>query len=141
MRGVWGYYRLLAIKDLTLNSQRIHGQIPVSDLSLTHLYSARLRRTRSLHPSLSQLKSFIRSLSSPATSLCPPLVCRTSSSCCSLSLCSGQTLSRPTLTEKVEPLIDLGPKCPVLVPDTDSIEKTQPVNMLNTQKTNRKNPC
>lgn len=68
--GVWGYYRLLPIKDLTLNSQRIHGQIPVSDRSLTHLYSARLGRTRSLHPSLSQLKSIILSLSSAPPPLC-----------------------------------------------------------------------
>lgn len=122
---VWGYYRLLAIKDLTLNSQRIHGQIPVSDRSLTHLYSACLRRTHSLHPSLSQLKSVILSLFSA-----PPPLCVLSwfpghhlhaALCLSVQrpLDASACHSLPASPEKVEPLIDLGPKCPLLVPATD----------------------
>lgn len=48
--GGTAVYRLPAVKkkNMALSTQRIHGLIPVSDLSLTQLYPACLLRTHSL---------------------------------------------------------------------------------------------
>lgn len=61
---------------MTLNTQRIHKLIPLSDLSLTQLYSARLPRTPPAPPPSLHcvLKLFILSVppSSPESTLTPP---------------------------------------------------------------------
>lgn len=97
-----------------------------------------LSRENTLPPSLIVSAQICYSFSvlCPTTSLSPPLVSRPSSSCCSLSLCAAvrpldasAVRSLPASTEKVEPFIDLGPKCPLLVPDTVGKNNTQPVNM------------
>lgn len=104
-----------------------------------------LSQENTLPPSLivsAQICSF--SVLCPTTSLCPPLVSRPSSSCCSLSLCAAvrplDALAVHSLhasTEKAEPLIDLGPKCPRLVPDTDGKNNTKPTSEYVEQLKNK----
>lgn len=55
-------YRLPAVKNMTLSRQRIHGLIPLSDHSLTHLYPTCLLRKDSLHLYFPLSKTFILSL-------------------------------------------------------------------------------
>lgn len=63
-------------KNMTLNTQRIHRLIPLSDLSLTQLYSARLLRTppASRHLFIACLNPLfsLSLLSSPESTLTPP---------------------------------------------------------------------
>ena len=55
-------YWLPAVKNMTLSRQRLHGLIPLSDRSLTHLYPTCLLRKDSLHLCFALSKTFILSL-------------------------------------------------------------------------------